>query len=1758
VGDHRGTLLRVLGPLEVGSLDQPAPLGGRHERLVLALLVIHANEVVSLDRLIDALWGASPPPTAAHTLQSLISRLRRVVGAGRITARRPGYVLSVGASDVDATRFTELVRAGLGLTDQPERAAAAFEEALAMWRGPPYAEFADEPFAVAEVARLEELRMCALEGRAAALVELDRGNEAIGELESLIAEQPLRERPRSILMLALSRTGRPVEALRCYEGFRRFLAEEVGVVPSQALRRLNDDIVAQAPDASWQRAGARRAPRNDLPSGAARPPMSGRPFSSPRSPDAALGNLPLQPSSFVGRERELAAVASALGAARLVTLVGAGGVGKTRLALEVAAEVSAGYPDGTWSCELGAAGGGHDVAQVVGVTLGVRPGQEAGFEDSIVSFLQYKRLLLVLDNCEHVLDAAARLCERVLARCANVRVLATSREALAVEGEHVWPLQPLPVPEEGAGLEAVAACAAPRLFAERACEARPEFSVDAANADAVGEICRRLDGIPLAIELAAARITAMQPGEIAELLDARFRLLTSGRRGAASRHQTLRAAVEWSCSLLDDRDRTVFERSGAFTGSFTAASAIAVVAGEELDAWDVIDALLSLVRKSMVTAQDAPDGTTRYVLLETLRDFARQRLAERGEMDVWRRRHAAHYAEVAEEIGQALLGPDELVWRPRLRAELDNLRAAVAWATDAQHSDDAELGLRIVAALAYQAMVYSPAGVGAWAERALARADMSPRRGEVYAAAAWSAWNSAGFAVAKERALTALESGPTPAAATLAFIVVVFGSTIGTDSSEALGFLARAQQLVPGLGGVTVNDVNVHGSLSYFASLSGDRGTAREEAETALRIARQLGNPSAIAVELSVLATAVANEEPDRALHLWEESASLTRAGAADTVFGQTLGLIALSRARTDPIGALETLREAVTYCHHGGLPGEMARTLDRGFRVLTRVGHPEAAAVLVGVLTGPLATPNLIPAYEARDGLAAMDELRARLGPDEYERAVQRGASMSYEEMVGFTLAELDRALAVGARAFPALRALAEVPGNLRAHPASFVGRATERAEVITQVRAHRMVTLTGVGGVGKTRLALEVAADVAARFSGGAWVCELAAAATGDELAHVVAIALGVVQRPQLSMVGSIVDFLRPREVLVVLDNCEHLLDAAAEVAEAALAGAPHVHVLATSREGLGVAGEQVWPLRSLRLATGESGTSEAVELFAARAQAVDPAFTLDEKNLAAVAEVCRRLDGIPLAIELAAARAATMSPAEIAGHLDDRFRLLTGPRRRGVERHQTLRSAIAWSYSLLSATERLVFDRLGVFPSSFDEAAAVAVACGDGVERWDVIDALGTLAAKSMIGVEHTEGSTRYQLLETLRHFAREQLESREEADTGSRRHATHYAGLAEAIGAGLMSPDELQWRPRLVADLDNLRAAVGWAFDMAGVDDVRLGVRIIGSLLMYSAFSTLLGVQAWARAGVPRVDELAVDERAVVLGTAAMDGWYRGDLGAVREFAGRAIDEGRTSTFSAPLAVASTYLGLVIAVTDAPGAMGLLNDARARLAASGLSSDPSGRLIESGLGWLAYNAGDLELARAVAADVCEAAQRSGVPTLIAAALAVLARVLPEDRADEALGAAQESMRLLDGGDSGGPIYAAAAQTAAMLLAFGNKPTAAARALHRAVSYTAERGDQLTSASNIGIAVLVLTAAGDLTAAATLGGLPEGLLAPSHRIVSPEHRQRYDEALGNVARALGPAAFAEAQQGGSAMTYDEVIAFTLARLAVASGSA
>ena len=366
-------------------------------------------------------------------------------------------------------------------------------------------------------------------------------------------------------------------------------------------------------------------------------------------------------------------------------------------------------------------------------------------------------------------------------------------------------------------------------------------------------------------------------------------------------------------------------------------------------------------------------------------------------------------------------------------------------------------------------------------------------------------------------------------------------------------------------------------------------------------------------------------------------------------------------------------------------------------------------------------------------------------------------------------------------------------------------------------------------------------------------------------------------------------------------MLDNCEHIVEAVGRLAEGLLRECPGVRILATSREALGIAGEQVWPLPSLELPARTSSldvvaASESVRLFTERAQGVQPGFVLDETNMDAVAEICRRLDGIPLAVELAAARVTIMTPADIAARLDQRFQLLTGGRRSAAERHQTLRGAIEWSYELLDDRERALFVRLGVFPGTFDADAVAAVATGDGLEAWDVLDAGAGLVAKSMIVADEASGTTRYQMLETLRTFAREHLDAEGDLHEMFRRHAEHYTRFAEAADAGLAGPDEVAWRKRVHLEFDNLRAAFIRCLRMGEDDDVRRALRIVAALAFEAVNDRGLGIGGWAEHLVPRVDLAPPAVRTAVLAAAAFSAQGRNDVVAMRELAAAALRDG----------------------------------------------------------------------------------------------------------------------------------------------------------------------------------------------------------------------------------------------------------------------
>ena len=741
----------LLGTLAVhDGAGRPVRVGGHRVRLLLILLALDAGKVVPGYALIEQLWEDDPPANSGNALQSLVSRLRtslREAGLGDqvIESHPAGYRLAVPPKQVDAVAFESVARQGheaLAAGD-PLTARRALREALAAWRGPALADASGTRFATGPAARLEELRTRAALDLVEAALALGESDSLIGELRAMIAADPVAERPRGLLMRALYAAGRQAEAVAEYTRARELFASELGMDPSPQLEQIYLAVL-----------------RQDLAEGAAEPPRlrDGEPAGGPADSAAPQPPFPedlpsrARPAavrkpltSFVGRDEDVARVLKMLGEGRLVTLTGPGGAGKTRLALETAALLTqepAASParlagqswagSQVWFVELGPVAEPGDVPSAVLNTLGIRQspviahtgtGQLSAVADPaqrLVAVLADRRDLLILDNCEHVVTAAATLADHVLASCPEVRVLVTSREPLRISGEALWPVTPLPVPPlpvpggeapgplmpgEGTGPgeapageagEDIAGYAAARLLADRAAAVRPEFSVTDANAGDIARICHALDGVPLAIELAAARLRTLSAAQLAERLDARFELLTGGSRTAAPRHQTLRAVVDWTWELLSGPEQILARRLAVFPGGATLEAAEHVCQDGALPAAAVLPAIFGLVEKSFLTM--AEDGEPRYRMLETIRAYCAERLAGTGEEDQVRQAFAVYFLHLAETADPMLRAAAQRIWMRQLTAEQDNLHAALRWAVERR---DTELALRFGQALSW-------------------------------------------------------------------------------------------------------------------------------------------------------------------------------------------------------------------------------------------------------------------------------------------------------------------------------------------------------------------------------------------------------------------------------------------------------------------------------------------------------------------------------------------------------------------------------------------------------------------------------------------------------------------------------------------------------------------------------------------------------------------------------------------------------------------------------------------------------------------------------------------------------------------------------------------------------------------------------------------------------------------------------------------------------------------------------------------------
>ena len=1008
--------IRVLGPLEVTIDGAEVDLGGSRPRTLLGILIANRGRTVSMDRLIDEMWGESPPPSSVGTVQAYVSRLRGLLGEKVIIKRRSGYALDLPSGTIDADFFAEPALAED--FDEPDR----LQKQLRLWRGRPFDDVADTPSISQERTRLEELRLALLERR----IDLDlaggRYHELVAELEGLVAANPYRERLTGQLMLALYQGGRQTEALGVFASLRNRLVNELGLSPSPELASLEESILRQSP-------------------GLAAP-------GSPRH------NLPAARSTFIGRRSELEGVASRLQEARLVTLTGAGGSGKTRLALEISRSLLGRFKDGVWWIELDQITDPALLDDTVAAALGLvgtgeglLPERRQGAVTSqvLVDALAGKETLIVLDNCEHLVDTTAALVDRMLDRCPGLTILATSRESLAVPGETVWLVPPLEVIESGGGEGGDAF----ELFMARARAALPSFQVDQDGARLVAEICRRLDGMPLAIELAAARVRAFGLEEIAARLEHRFQFLSSGSRTAHSRLQSLSSTVEWSYNLLSHNEQALFRRLAPFRSWFSLEAVENVTAFEPIAPGDASGLLAALVDKSMVQTRFEGAGSHRYRLLETLRDYASTQLTgpEQATLMVG---FTGYYVEIAELGLSHLHDPQQLLWLRRFDDEQPNFRAALDHLLVVGSHDEA---MRLTGALGEFWVLRGLVGEArSWIERVLGAAPNADIRwkarvlGTASSMAEMAGEPETAHALASE-ALAAFEQvGDKVGRADALRLRATTGTSGRRDPSDLDEATAASREAGDDVGlawSLLERAMTVFWNAGYSEMLG--------LAEEARRLFEGLGDKLGIASALLVEARAT-HLLGRSASDLLQEALGLFRQASARPAIAWTLyDLAEVLAASDDPAAGDRTYREAVAEFDAVGIrfgravgygswgwwarrAGQYELSAERFDRSLSEsleirqtgtaiwmfesiaglageIGLLEQAAVLFGAADrwrGELAHP--MPAWDLARYQPDLASLQAESQKKSFDALWKRGAALSWEQTVAAARAITDQ----------------------------------------------------------------------------------------------------------------------------------------------------------------------------------------------------------------------------------------------------------------------------------------------------------------------------------------------------------------------------------------------------------------------------------------------------------------------------------------------------------------------------------------------------------------------------------------------------------------------------------------------------------------------------------------------------------------------------------------------------------------------------
>lgn len=858
-------LVQILGPLEVSSdLGSPS-LGGRKQRVVLAYLALRIGRVAPVDELIEAGWGDDLPANPANALQYQVAQLRKIIEGDPahpqyLITSKPGYRLDPDTVTTDAEQFEATVAAARQAfaTSDNDRAASLVDESLALWRGPALAEFRYDDFARADAERLDDERVAAIELQLDIALADGRHAEASPQLAQLTREQPLREGLWTRRILALYRSGRQSEALRVFQDARDSLAE-VGLEPGTDLRELEQQIIDQ--DSSLLPEATRARPR--------------------------LHNLPAPPNRLVGREANVEKVSELVEAGRLVTLIGPGGAGKTRLAIAVGRALLDRYPGGIWFLPLDTLDDGSLLPAAIGRVMGMREIPDRPVIDTLVDHLSPRKTMLVLDNCEHLIEPVATFVRDIMARCDQLSVLATSQVTLEAAGEVVFAVAPLTIPgQAGSIYDPISEIDGVALFLERARDAGTSVeNWDDTSIAAVANIVTALDGMPLALELAAARTRSMSLDEIARGLDDRFAILSQGPRTAPARQRSLRAAIEWSLNLLDDRQRTLMAKLAVFAGGFGIEDA-AAVADESPSA--IRDDLAALVDRSLLTRGVDVVGSAHFAMLESLKQHGMIELRA-DQLASVRDAHLAHFAEFAKEADAGLRSHDQINWLHRVDAAYANIRTAIGWSLDRGSLETGiQLAARTVRYWDWRGLLKEGSE---WTERLTdAAATPVPGLPTVQAGRSFIAWEYGDLERARRASdlaiITAQELGdPSEVAAALSSRMLISRSTGDLESARAEGaalrratdragdpWLVAWTESALATVALAANDLDAaeshtHRSRLLFAEL-GDR---RGETWSLISLAQiRLGHGNTTAAELnarSALQAATATED-DRSM-LW-------------------------------------------------------------------------------------------------------------------------------------------------------------------------------------------------------------------------------------------------------------------------------------------------------------------------------------------------------------------------------------------------------------------------------------------------------------------------------------------------------------------------------------------------------------------------------------------------------------------------------------------------------------------------------------------------------------------------------------------------------------------------------------------------------------------------------------------------------------------------------------------------------------------------